>query len=52
MARMIPEIIEKGNFSIGKYDQPQVEYNGYRVSMRSSFDGNKMNWIVSAMEII
>ncbi len=51
MARMIPEIIEKGEFSIDSKDRPRFEYNGYRVAVKPSYFNKKLNWIVTAMEI-
>ena len=50
MARKIPEIIEKGKFSLGAGDRPNFTYNDYLVIVKPTFDGEKVNWIVSAME--
>lgn len=50
MARKIPEIIEKGNFSLGAGERPNITYNGYLVVIRPAFDGEKVNWVVTAME--
>jgi len=31
--------------------RPCFEFEGFRVSIKPTFDGNKLNWIISAMEI-
>ena len=51
MANMIPDIIANGEFSIDSKDRPRFEFNGYRVAMKPSYFDEKLNWIVSAMEI-
>ncbi|MDE6504864.1 MAG: hypothetical protein K2L42_03240 [Clostridia bacterium] len=50
IARKIPEIIEKGKFSLGAGDRPNFTYNDYLVVVRPAFDGEKVNWVVTAME--
>lgn len=51
MVKKIPEIIDKGEFSVDSDDRPRFEYAGFRVAVRPTYDGEKLNWIVSAMEI-
>lgn len=50
MARKIPEIIEKGTFSMGENGRPNLVYHDFRVIVSPTFDGKKVNWVVSAME--
>lgn len=50
MARKIPEIIEKGNFALGAGDRPNITYNDYLVVIKPAFDGEKVNWVLTAME--
>lgn len=50
MARKIPEIISKGNFKLGAGDRPNFIYNDYLVVVKPAFDGEKVNWVVTAME--
>lgn len=52
MVRKIPEIIEKGMFDIDEKDRPYVQFDNYKVSLRTKYDGEKINWIVTAMEIL
>lgn len=51
MAKKIPEIIENGDFVIDEQERPGFNYGGCRVAVRPTYDGKKLNWIVSAMEI-
>ena len=51
MARKIPYIVENGNFDIDPKSRPCFEFEGFRVSIKPTFDGNKLNWIISAMKI-
>ncbi len=51
MARKIPEIIEKGKFDIDERDRPGFIYNNYRVAIRPTYYKEKLNWIVTALEI-
>lgn len=50
MARKIPEIIEKGTFSMGANGRPNITYHDFLVIVSPTFDGKKVNWVVSAME--
>lgn len=52
MVRKIPEIIEKGTFDIDEKDRPYIQFDNYKVSLRTKYDGEKINWIVTAMEIL
>lgn len=52
MVHKIPEIIEKGEFNVDDRDRPGFNYDGCRVAVRPSYDGQKLNWIVSAMELL
>lgn len=51
MVRKIPSIIKDGKFLIDEKDRPIVEYCGYRVAIKPTYDGKKLNWIITAMEI-
>ena len=51
MAKKIPEIIENGDFSLDVNDRPCFELDNYRVAIKPTYDGKKLNWIISAMEI-
>lgn len=50
MARKIPEIINKGKFDIDEKDRPGFVYDKFRVAVRPTYDGEKINWVVSALE--
>ncbi len=52
MVKKIPEIIENGDFNINEKDRPQFNYKNYKVVVKPTFDGKKLNWIISAMEDI
>lgn len=52
MVKKIPDIIEKGEFNIDDRDRPGFNYDGCRVAIRPTYDGQKLNWIVSAMELL
>ena len=52
MVRKIPEIVELGDFVIDDLERIKFEYNGYRVGISPTFYGEKLNWIVTAMEIL
>ena len=52
IVKKIPEIIENGEFSIGKNDRPNFKYNNFVVIIKPTYDGQKLNWVLSAMEII
>ena len=51
MVKKIPDIIENGEFDIDSLDRPGFIYDNCRVSIRFAYDGEKLNWLVSAMEI-
>ena len=50
ITKKIPEIIEKGKFSLGAGDRPNFTYNDYLVVIKPAFDGERVNWVVTAME--
>lgn len=50
MVKKIPEIMESGEFDIDERDRPGFNYDGYRVAIRPTYNGEKLNWVVSAME--
>ena len=50
MVKKIPTIIENGDFNIDEKDRPGFNFDGYRVAIRPAYDGEKLNWVVSAME--
>lgn len=52
MVKKIPDIIENGIFDIDTLGRPGFILNDCRVAIRPSYDGIKLNWVVSAMEII
>ena len=52
MVKKIPDIISKGVFSIDKYSRIKIEYDGFRVGISSKYFDKKVNWIVTAMEIL
>ena len=52
MAKKIPEILEKGSLVEDNQNRFNYEYQDYRVGVKPSYDGEKVNWIVSAMEIL
>lgn len=51
MARKIPEILDKGSLVEDNQNRFNFEYQDYRVGVKPAYDGEKVNWIVSAMEI-
>ncbi len=51
MARKIPEIIHKGEFNQDEDGRLNIDYKGYRVGLTPQYFGQKVNWIVTAMEI-
>lgn len=51
MARKIPEIIEKGQFDIDEQDRIGFIYENYRVAIRPQYFNDKLNWVVTALEI-
>lgn len=52
MVKKIPEIIEKGVLDTDNKGRINIDYNGYRVGIMPAFYGKKLNWIVTAMEIL
>ena len=52
MANKIPEIIDKGQFIVDNDNRLKFELGDYRVGINPNYDGEKLNWIVSAMEIL
>ena len=50
MAKKIPVIIDRGAFCINEKDRPEFELDGYKVVIKPTFDGKKLNWIITAME--
>lgn len=50
MARKIPVIIQKGEFDIDEQNRPGFVYDNCRVAVRPEFYGEKLNWVVTAME--
>lgn len=53
MARLIPKIINEGSLSEDNQGRIKIEFkNLYRVGISPSFNGEKVNWIVTAMEIL
>lgn len=51
MARKIPEIIEKGKFDIDEQDRIGFIYDNCRVAIRPQYYNDKLNWVVTALEI-
>lgn len=52
LVRKIPEIIEKGNFIHDeKRGRFNIEHNGDRVVIKPTYDGQKVTWLMTAMEI-
>lgn len=52
MVKKIPDIIVNGDFNIDSLGRPGFIFNNCRVAIRPTYDGIKLNWVVSAMEII
>ena len=52
MVKMIPRIINKGEFGIGKNERPYFKLDGFMVIIKPTYDGKKLNWVLSAMEEI
>jgi len=51
MARKIPKIVDNGVFNIDVNDRPYIELDGFRVAIKPTYDGKKLNWVISAIEI-
>lgn len=52
MVKMIPDIINEGDFGIGKNERPYFSNGGFMVIIKPTYDGKKLNWVLSAMEEI
>ena len=52
MVKKIPDIVEKGVFSMDEQDRMKIEKDGFRVGVAPKYFDEKVNWIVTAMEII
>lgn len=48
----IPEIIENGTISSDDKGRINIDYGDYRVGVLPTFYADKVNWIVTAMEIL
>lgn len=51
MAKKIPEIIENGEIN-DKHGNISIIYQKYKVGINPTYDGIKVNWLVTAMEIL
>ncbi len=51
MVRKIPEIMEKGEFGSDEIGRLKIEHGNYRVGINPTYFNDKVNWIVTAMEI-
>ncbi|AWW06118.1 MAG: crystallin beta/gamma motif-containing protein [Caudoviricetes sp.] len=51
MVKKIPEIIENGKVDDDKKGRINIDYDGYRVGIMPTFFKEKLNWIVTAMEL-
>ena len=52
MVKKIPDIIGNGAFVIDEHDRLSFQFDGYKVGIKPTYFGEKLNWVVSAMEII
>ncbi len=52
MARLIPELIEKGVFSVDEKGRKGFENEKYRVCVREGYFDINVNWIVTSLEKI
>lgn len=52
MVKKIPDIVENGEFGVDALGRISIAYEKYKVAVNLNFDGAKLNWIISAMEII
>ena len=52
MAKKIPDIIGNGAFVIDEHDRLSFQFEGYKVGIKPTYFEEKLNWVVSAMEII
>lgn len=51
MVKKIPEIIKNGKVDDDKKGRINIDYDGYRVGVMPTFFNEKINWIVTAMEL-
>lgn len=51
MVKKIPDIIENGGFVIDEHDRLSFQFNGLKVGIKPTYFEEKLNWVVSAMEI-
>ena len=52
MVKKIPDIVENGVFSMDDIGRLKIEKDGFRVGIAPAYLGEKVNWVVTAMEII
>ncbi len=52
MAKKIPDIIENGVFNQDEKGRMNIDFNEYRVALKPEYFNHKINWIVTAMEIL
>ena len=52
IVKKIPDIIENGKISSDTFGRISIIQGRYKVGINPTFDGEKINWIVTAMEII
>lgn len=52
MVKKIPEIIENGEFDIDEFNRPGFVFDDCRVAIRPTYFEKKLNWIVTAFEIL
>lgn len=51
MVRKIPEIMKHGGVDKDSWGRINIDYGGYRVGILPAIFNNKVNWIVTAMEL-
>lgn len=52
MVMKIPEIMQKGIVDNDDKGRINIDYDGYRVGILPTIHNNKVNWIVTAMELL
>lgn len=52
MVKKVPDIIEKGSINQDSKGRINIDYDGFRVGIMPAYFDNKVNWIVTAMEIL
>ena len=52
MVMKIPKIIDKGNVDNDDKGRINIDYQGYRVGILPTIYNDKINWIVTAMELL